>query len=215
MITIIVILFPGIIAAIIFDKITTHSRWDAFKFSLYSLVLGIFCYSLLQAGYFTKDIFVYTSTEIEWTWLSIWNHAIKSDSELSAKEIILAAIFSIPTALIASAIINHKIINKIATKLRVSQKFGDENLFSYYLNSKDVSWVYVRDEKEGITYQGLVVSFSESETYQELVLSDVSVFNSQDSVLMYEIPSIYICKKIGEFLIESVPKEYTGESHDE
>lgn len=207
LVTLVVILFPGILSAIIYDKITTHSKWDSFKFSLYSLVLGIFSYSFLQAIYLVSDIVKSLDLPETWTWLSIWQHALEPNGSINASEIFGAAIVSLPVALASSYIINHKLFNKLAGLLRVSQKFGDENLFSYYLNSKDVDWIYVRDQEDDITYQGRIVSFSEGEHCQELVLTEVSVFQTTDSKLLYEIPSIYICKKFGSFIIESIPNE--------
>jgi len=200
-------MFPGILSAIIYDKITTHSKWDSFKFSLYSLVLGIFSYCFLQGFYLAYDIVLAFKTPENWSWLTIWKHALAAESSINAREILGATLVSLPVALTASYIINHKIFNKLAKTLRVSQKFGDENLFSYYLNSKDVDWIYLRDQDEDITYQGRVISFSEGESGQEIVLSDVSVYQTEDSKLLYEIPSIYICKPFGKLLIEAIPSE--------
>lgn len=210
-ITIIVILLPGILAAVIFDKITTHSKWGSFKFGLYSLVLGIFCYSSLQLLYLMMDIYSKLTMPDQWSWLSIWNYALTSKDELKATEIFYSSLLSLPVALLASYTINQKLINKLARTLKVSQKFGDENLYSYYLNSKDVNWVYVRDEDQKITYQGMIFSFSEAETYQELVLSEVSVYRTEDSKFLYELPSIYLCRAIGKFTIEAIPEAALGE----
>ncbi|HZF31336.1 MAG TPA: hypothetical protein VE907_19625 [Gammaproteobacteria bacterium] len=47
-VVVIVVLFPGILAATVADKLTVHSKWDSFKFALYSFLLGVLTYSVLQ-----------------------------------------------------------------------------------------------------------------------------------------------------------------------
>lgn len=45
-----IILFPGIIATVIADKLVVHVRpWGSFKYSLYAFVLGVMSYVGLQA----------------------------------------------------------------------------------------------------------------------------------------------------------------------
>lgn len=50
-----VILFPGLITAVICDKITVHSpRWGSFKYSVYSFIFGVSCYVALQGLAYAK-----------------------------------------------------------------------------------------------------------------------------------------------------------------
>mgnify|MGYP001198493574 CR=1 FL=1 len=203
-VTLVVLLLPGIIAAIVFDKITSHSKWDAFKFGLYSLVLGIICYSLEQLICWGADIVRTISKPLEWSILTIWNSALKTESSLSAIEVCVAVLLSLPVAFIASYLMNHKVFNKLAGRLGVSQKFGDENLFSYFMNGKDVAWVYVRDKESGMTYSGDVVSFAENGTCHEVVLADVRVYSYEESDFLYSVQSLYLCRPFGSIVIEAI-----------
>lgn len=223
MIVVIFILMPGIVAAIIADKITSHSKWDSFKFVLYSLMLGVMSYALLQILLYFHDAYLalkinhitdtkqqsfnvsFNFKELSWTNLSIWSSALDGGKKLVAWEICSATFLSVFVAFFASWLINFKIFNKIAQKIKVSSKFGDENLYSYYLNAQEIDWVYIRDLEHNLTYQGRIVSHSENDKIQELVLSDVSVYDSNDSCLLYEIPTIYLAKEIGKFVIEAIP----------
>lgn len=99
---------------------------------------------------------------------------------IQAWEICVAVFVSVLVAFFASWTINFKLFNKIAQKLKVSTKYGDENLYSYYLNAEEIDWIYVRDPKNGFTYQGRVVSHSENDKVQEIVLSEVSVYSYSD-----------------------------------
>lgn len=213
LVSLIVILLPGIIATIISDKLTTHSKWDSFKFSLYSLILGMAAYVLLQLLVYLFDIIFCTilSYKLIWSHLAIWaNILVDKKNSLSSLEICQAVLLALPVALIASYTINYKFFNKIAQKIKVSYKYGDENLFSYYLNTKEIDWVTIRDTENNLTYEGRVISHSENDNIQEIVLSEVTVYRYTDSAELYSIPTIYLSRASGKFVIEEVSKQRFG-----
>lgn len=210
-----VILMPGVIATIISDKLTSHSKWDSFKFTLYAITLGIFAYSLLQIVVYAIDLMKSVSLRsIQWSHLDIWNSALNGSSNIRPWEICAATVFAIPVAFLASWSINFKIFNKIANKIKVSNKYGDENLFSYYLNAREIDWVYVRDMLNNFTYEGRVVSHSENDKMQEIVLSEVKVYRYEDSDFLYSVPTMYLSRGMGEFIIEAIPKDNLGDSDE-
>ena len=98
--------------------------------------------------------------------------------------------------------INRKVLNGIAQKIRVSSKFSDEKLFSYYLNLPETDWIYVRNFKNGLAYQGRILAFAETDQNQEVLLSDVTVFRYEDSAELYSVPKIYLVMAVGDFAIE-------------
>jgi hypothetical protein len=202
-VTLIAVMFPGIISAIVADKITSHSKWDSFKFGLYSLVLGILAYALLQALSLVFDLFVDDGFSSRWNWLTIWDRAAKADAIVNPYEVGWAAVLAFPVAFAASFSVNYKVFNKIASFLKISKKFGDENLFSYFMNGDGIDWVYIRDRAADLTYEGQVMSFAENTTCHEVVLANVKVYNYTTSELCYEVPFIYLCKAFGEIVIES------------
>jgi hypothetical protein len=211
LVTLIVILLPGIIATAISDKLTVHSKWGAFKFSLYSFVLGMFAYSLLQLSVYAVDYYKgQTWSATVWRSLDVWANIVSDKPKIIAWELVFATVFSLPVALIVSWAINHKIFNKLAQALAVTTKYGDENLFSYYLNAKEVDWIYIRDIEHNLTYQGRIVSSSENERIQELVLSEVTVFRYEDSKELYSVPTMYLAKDAGKYVIEAIPPNLLG-----
>lgn len=226
LVSIIVILIPGIAATIISDKLTTHSKWDSFKFGLYSLMLGVFTYVVLQSVVFIWNVVSAISFKefscnnltifrtFDWYTLKIWGSTLNGGKGIDAWEICAAFVLSAPVALFAAWLINFKVFNAVARKLKISNKYGDENLFSYYLNAKEIDWIYVRDPDKGHTYQGRIVSFAENEKTQELVLSEVTVFNYEDSALLYTVPTIYLSREYGKISIEAIPTEFLGGNND-
>ena len=214
LIAIVLILLPGIIATIISDKLTSHSKWDPFKFGLYALVLGVVSYVLLQILVYGYNILkAFSISAVNWQHLNIWGSALNGGRNIEPWELCVAFLLSVPVAFFASWLINYKLFNKLAQKLGVSNKFGDENLFSYYLNAHEIDWVYLREPARGLTYQGRIVSFSENEKIHEIVLSNVSVYGESDGSmqLLYKLPTMYICKECGQLTIEAIPAEYLGE----
>ncbi len=208
-----VILFPGIIATIIADHIVVHVRpWGTLKYGLYSFVLGVSCYVALQ---FFVWLYLLLPESIQLgklsAPLSIWNVISDTKTPIRLAEVGLATGFSIPIAFLVSWIVNNKILINIAKYLRVSTKYGDENLYSFYLNSSEVDWVYIRDIERNLTYQGKVQSFSENNTIQEIVLTDATIFGYEDSEQYYTVPNLYLCREHGKLTIETIPKERLGE----
>ncbi len=210
-ITVGVILFPGLISTVICDKITAHSqKWDSFKYGIYSFIFGVLCYVVLQALAFiwhwiTSHII--PTPSIASPVLNVWTIVKTQQVSISPTEVLGATILSPAVAAIAAFTINHKLINRTAQILNISSKYGDENLYSFFLNAQNIHWIYVRDIENNLTYQGKIVSFSEADDMQEMVLSQVTVFTYKTSAELYSIPSLYLSKPRGSFIIEAIPLE--------
>jgi hypothetical protein len=218
-IVVIVVLLPGILATSIADKLTVHSAWDSFKFPLYALLLGVLTYSLLQLLVYGWNILAYAwnvgsahrSRTIEWTTLTIWNVTRNGNSPISALEIVAAVLLAIPVSFIASACVYHKVISTVGHWMHVTSKYGDENLYFYFMNMKDNEWIYVRDKENNLTYEGRAGWHSASEHVHELVLDDVTVYRYEDSARLYSVPTVYLSREIGKLVIETVPRELLQE----
>ncbi len=189
-ITLVLLLFPGIIATAISDKTAVHSKWDSFRFALYSLVLGLFTYSLLNTFYVATAYLLYGHFPQEA--LQIWQVLIKDNIKIDFSEIALATLLAPVTATLATVLTNKKTFLKISQYFKISQKYGDENLFSYFLNAKEIDWVNVRDIENNLTYQGQIESFSENDKIQEITLRNVSIYRYEDSLFLNKAPHVYL-----------------------
>lgn len=136
--------------------------------------------------------------------LHVWDATSQNSTNIYPREIIFASICAILNALWISFLINYKCMTKFAQKMRISKKYGDENLFTFYLESNEVVWVYIRDKENNLTYKGKVLSFSENDRIQEVVLEAVSVYRYEDSEFLYDISSVYLTKEQGKFVIENI-----------
>ena len=161
-------------------------------------------YSLLQLLEWAYEIskYYFSNEPILLGTLNAWNIAYSPNPTIPLIEVFFASLIAPVVAFFASAIVNLKLLNKFARLINVSEKFGDENLFSFFLNSNEVDWVYVRDKEGELTYLGRVVSYSECDSIQEIVLSNVSVYEYKTSEFVYDLSLIYLSKKLGSFVIE-------------
>ena len=208
----IIILIPGALGTIIVGKLTVMRDVTPFKFVLNSIIIGVSSYLLYQLMFngYILIINLFNCQKRPYTGLQIWN-SLSNSKIIPYTEILLSNIFSVIVAFSASAIENFKLINKLAKKIGVSQKYGEENLFSYFLNARETHMVYIRNVKLNLTYYGYVNSYSETDTLSEIVLSNVQVFRYEDSEPLYDIDQIYLSFQKTDLIIEHAKILTNGE----
>jgi hypothetical protein len=209
----IIILIPGAISTLLFDSLTTHKEWTPFKFIINSILMGIIAYLLLQGvDWLITFIYnIFAHNKISFYSLEIWGSLSDSES-IPYGEVALGAISGFLVGLAATALYFYKVLNRFSKWLRLSNKYGDENLFSYFLNAEGTRIVYVRSVKLNITYYGYVKAFSETENISELVMTDVSVYDYQATRKFYDVDQIYLSFAKTDVIIELAnPKEENGE----
>jgi len=202
---IIVLLIPGGIGAIILERLTVHKPWTSFRFILNSILIGVFSYLFLQI----IVLIIYYSgvcLKIEMSSYSkdlrIWDN-LNDRPGIPYFEVICSSFFGLLLGLLLTKADTKKWLNNFAKKQDLSYKYGDENLYYYFLNLEETNYVYVRYIKYNMTYLGNVVSFSEADDFKELVLSNVSVYSYDQSELLYEIAEIYLSLPKDDVIIES------------
>jgi hypothetical protein len=124
------------------------------------------------------------------------------------KELTFLCIIAIITGFLFSYIETHKIINKFAMRLRITQHYGDNDVWTSFCANKDTNWIYIRDHKMHLVYYGLLRDYSDPGEAREIVISDVSVY-SEDSEFCYTIPRMYICRQSDDITLE-VPQKTEG-----
>lgn len=188
----IVLFIPGVIAALIVNELTVHKSWSSFQNGAYIILLGFLShlsYHFLQLPFCW--LFARASANGGGTPF-FWKSLIDKSVPIEPLELLGAALLGVIVGLIVSAFIQHKVLNRVAKFLRISDKYGDENLFSYFLNAKDVELVYIRDRENKYTYEGFVSSFSETSGIREIVLTEVKVYDFDTSEELYAMPRIYL-----------------------
>lgn len=191
-IRLIILLIPGAIASLIVESITIHNKWTQFRFIVSSIILGGASFCVLQVLYWAFQLCRSCRNGFAFENLQTWDCFFKKESTIVPLEIFFCLIVSVVVGYLVSYLIQHKAIFKLAKRLNVSRKFGDDSLYYQYLNSADVDWVYVRDKTTGLTYMGQVESFSEDEKNKELLLRNVTVYSYENSDELYKLKQIYL-----------------------
>lgn len=104
--------------------------------------------------------------------------------------------------MVISSLEHYKLINWFAKKIRISNKYGDENLYSYFLNGTAVKEFYIRDLDNNTTYHGMIDSYSEQNAFCEIVLYDVVVYDNNTGNEAYRIDKIYLSRPKNKITIE-------------
>lgn len=195
---------PGLIAAYLFDALTTGPRKDRFNFLLRSLFFGLasyFAYWLI-----VKILYLRTpnSERPQVKFLLALNNASVSVPYL---EIFIVCILGILIGSIATYAFTYRTFYRLSLKLGMSKKFGESDVWSFAFNSGETTWVTVRDHANGLTFDGWAEAFSEGLERFELLLRDVTVYNLQDGSKLYDVGAIYLSRERSNATIEfrSVP----------
>lgn len=188
----IIILIPGAIATRIYQKVTIHDKWTSFQFIANSILFGSFSYLITELfiDLIYKDERLFT----------FWNDL--PGNEIPYDIVLKACGFSVLIGLTVSAIDHYKILNRFAKKIKITNKYGDENLYSYFLNASNVNEIYLRDIENNTTYHGIIESFSETENNCEIVLWDVAVYVDEPHSYDYEVDKVYISRLKSKVVIE-------------
>lgn len=199
----IVLLIPGILAALIVEKLTHHRPWSAFTFALNSVLLGFGSYAFHQLILCVWELKALSSeSPYNPKTITFWTSLFDKDTSISLAEVALTCIFAVIIGYLVSASIHHKLVFRIAKQFGVSNKFGDEDVWAYFLNSKDVEWIWVRDHSRGLVYEGWVQLFSVTTTIRELLLREVRVYTNDSSEFLYEVPAMYISRATPDITIQ-------------
>lgn len=188
----ILLLIPGSIACILYERLTIHKQWNSFKFITNAILFGSISYVLAQI--------VFNICTIDLSFNSFWENL--PSKEIPYVVIVKASILSIFVGLIAAGLDHYKIINRFGKWIKLTNKYGDENLYSYFLNAKEVEEVYIRDIENKLTYHGFVNSFSEVDEIKEIVLLDVVVYDYETSQKLYELDKIFLSRSKENLIIE-------------
>lgn len=188
----IILLTPGALASIIFEKLTIHKKWNSFQFIANSILFGGVSYLIAQISF--------NICRHDNSFDNFWSNL--PSKEIPFEAVIKAIVTSIVIGFICAGLDNHKVINKFGKFLKLTTKYGDENLYSYFLTADNVNEIYFRDIANNITYHGIINSYSETSEFKEIVLEDVEVYDYATSTFMYGLDKVYLSRPKDDIIIE-------------
>lgn len=189
------IFLPGVLWANIDKKFGAGLRPNETILFLRAFVFGITTYAVL--------FLLYEVAGAEFGYNELGNSADDVNIFDLRDEIAL----SVPLSFILSMgwlyAVKNRWLMKTIHWLGVSNRFGDEDVWSYTFNSDDayVEYVHVRDIDQGFVFAGWVNSYSENEEERELLLREVIVYRDDGSKVV-ETPFIYLSRPKSNIWIE-------------
>jgi hypothetical protein len=188
---------PGIVCFFLYRMFTTkrvtRSWEDLLKIGVFAL-LSYLLYSLFF-------LVVRAVAGASWS-LGFYDALFDEKRPLPPWEVTWASLAGVFLGFLAAAIDNYKVLNKLARRLRVTNKYGDDDVWLFLHNlPREKQWAFVRDHKLGLTYYGWIDVFSDSGEERELILTEVDVYD-EASERLYGTPTLYICRAKHDLSIE-------------
>jgi hypothetical protein len=188
------LLIPGVVATIMLIQITGDKKMSVFNFVINSALYGIASFLIMEFSIslfnIIKTLF-YPGHVIKWGLnLTIWNNLFDNNKEFNKIELVISYILSIPLGIFYGYFISRKLLNRLFKPLKLTNRYGDNDVWSFFLNSPNTQWVLVRDKLTNLTYFGNVRAYSDTSEKREILLNDVQVLQ-QTNGNTYMIPILY------------------------
>lgn len=188
-----VIFLPGLLWEKFDKTFSAKIKPDTASFIMRAFVFGIISYAIT---YFLYLILGYKDHYIN------LNISDADKNIILNKESVICICVSLAISLFLSVIWvfihGNKIFTKFTQKVKLTKKYGDEDVWDYILNKNHVNknkiflkYITLYDYKNNIIYCGYLDSFSETEKDRELFLTSVKVYNSEGDEL-YSLDNLYL-----------------------
>jgi hypothetical protein len=179
------IFLPGIIWASIDARYGVGLRPNQFALMLKSFLFGVATHTVL--------FLLYTALGYNYGYAEILNNNQGAGLINFMDEIAISIPLSVAMSIIWLYLITYRIFMKLLHYINATKRYGDEDVWSFTLNSNQphVEYVHLRDIKNGFIFAGWVNTYSENEPIREILLRDAIVYNDQGEKIS-EAPHLYI-----------------------
>ncbi|MEM1065983.1 MAG: DUF6338 family protein [Pseudomonadota bacterium] len=190
-----VIFLPGLIWATLDEKYVSGNRSSQPNKLIKAFLFGMFTYAVLYLLYGWMG----------WAF-SVEGFELQGSRLLSTEfldEILLSVPLSVTLAIIWMYLQNYRLFMRVLHWLRATQRFGDQDVWTFTLNSSlpHVEYVNIRMFETGFTYSGWVNSFSENEDMREILLKDAYIYNVEGDQVG-RVPHIYLAFPKDDVVVE-------------
>lgn len=200
------VMFPGVIMAMIYDTYTQHKPWDSFRYILMSLVFGILTYLSMQLfiAIYQGITGIKELKTVNWKILSVWSLA-NGEQKISVNpiEVLFGGVLSIPLGLIAVYLSSKRTLHEYLLQKGISKKYGDDNAFirSIELMCLETKDCYIFVREDNVVIHGTVQLYNESDKTQEIGLSNATVYDADTSDIILKTNYLYLSKEFGKLML--------------
>lgn len=189
---VLLLFFPGLLCALVVHALTTYRERTTPQFLTNAFVFGVSTYLLLAAA---QSVSAWMGRLGGWRApprITFFDVLADERARISWGEIGFSAGMAVVLAFAVAAAANHNVLHRTAEWLRVSRRFGELDVWGYFLNSPRVRWISVRDLAADRVYQGWLDAFSGTGAEPQLLLRDVEVFQNSTGTKLYERKRVYL-----------------------
>lgn len=167
------IFLPGLIWAMIDRTYGTGARSEQWQFFLNAFVFGTIAHTVL--------FFLYMLCDVEHSLAEIGT----DDQPTFLVNFFDEIFFSLLAALALSVVwlysVKYRIFMKLLHCLGATNRFGDEDVWTFTLNSSDptVRFVHIRDTEKEIIISGWLDTYSEVEDRREVLIRDSVIYTDE------------------------------------
>jgi hypothetical protein len=181
------VFMPGIIWANIDAKFGAGLRPNQPALVIRAFLFGMSTYSALYL--------IYAFCGKEFGYPTLGSNPERVNFFALKDEIAWSIPLSFALAIIWLWAVRFRLLMKFLHKIGASRRYGDEDVWSFTLNSDQphVEYVHFRDLENGYIFAGWVNTYSESEDYRELLLRDVVVYDEFGEEISRP-PHLYIAR---------------------
>lgn len=193
--TLALIFLPGIIWARLDARYARQVKPSQSEFIVNVFVFGLIAYLATYLAYLVP--WVSRIAAFDLTAITLDDATVARTLQRSVVDDILAA--TAAALLLAPAwlaVQRYKLVVRFLQKIKVTKRYGDEDVWDYLLSSDDPRAFYVnlRDDLTGQTFSGFVDQFSEEPELRELVLSQVQGFETKTGEPTIQVARLYLAR---------------------
>lgn len=204
-VSLVTIMIPGVIVALIYDTYTQHKQWDTFRYILMSVVFGIITYIFMQAAIIVYQFVqgVSDTKSINWFFLSVWSITNNDKLKINPIEVFFGGLLSIPLGLLIVYISTRRTFHEFLLRKGISNKYGDDNAFirSVEIMHRRTKSCYVLLQESNLLVHGTISLYNESDKTQELGLLNATIMNSETGDVLFMTNFIYLSKDYGKIVV--------------
>lgn len=163
--------FPGILGSRVYRKLRGRSKkktWEDFTEILIVAVASYLFYALLLlliryiAGLIQPLTHFATSRPSSTIFVEVLSPLWDDAREFDPAVILWASMCGVFLAFVGAKAHYRSWMSRVAHLTRVSNRIGDEDLWTFLFNSPDLGWCFVRDHHVGLVYYGWIRAWSEA-----------------------------------------------------
>ena len=205
------LVLPGLLASQLLRKFrgkTDKKAWEDFTEIIFTSLISYVLLAIFMA-FSIED----WSLSFEWPALSSIDGFLDESKPIKYGEIVWATLIAVVLACMYSYFCGKRTFFRILNFFKITNRYGNEDVWSYFHSAKENPWLFIRDHKRNLIYYGYVKAFSETNHCRELLINDVSVHDSKGTKL-YDTPQMYLSRDHHDLTLELLnSKSSTDKEH--